>query len=196
MNHQSNNIPEYKVSEFNKIFNETVTTAFSLIKIKGEVSNLKKHYSGHIYFNLKDENSIINAVCWKINKNHLSIQPEEGLEVIAKGKISTYAKSISVYQLNVENIEVAGQGALLKLIEETVPVKLISVNHSTDPEIHDYDENIEDWQYLDPVERFKKEVKLHMSNNLSKKEAINRAINTEPFDRIPDIIIYADEIDE
>ena len=118
MNHQSNNIPEYKVSEFNKIFNETVTTAFSLIKIKGEVSNLKKHYSGHIYFNLKDENSIINAVCWKINKNNLSIQPEEGLEVIAKGKISTYAKSISVYQLNVENIEVAGQGALLKLIEE------------------------------------------------------------------------------
>ena len=112
------NIPEYGVSEFNKIINETVSTAFSLIKIRGEISNLKKHYSGHIYFNLKDENSIINAVCWRTNVAKLSFNPEEGIEVVATGKISTYAKSISVYQINIENIKIAGEGALLKLIEE------------------------------------------------------------------------------
>jgi len=118
MNLIKKNIPEYGVSEFNDIFSETVRSAFSLIKIRGEISNLKKHYSGHIFFNLKDENSIINAVCWKSNAPNLLIEPEEGLEIVATGKISTYAKSISVYQLNIENIEVAGEGALLKLIEE------------------------------------------------------------------------------
>ena len=113
-----NNVPEYTVSEFNKIFNETVSTAFSFVKIRGEISNLKKHYSGHIYFNLKDENSIINSVCWRDNVHKLNFDPEEGIEVIATGKISTYAKSISVYQINIENIEIAGEGALLKLIED------------------------------------------------------------------------------
>ena len=118
MNLIENNVPEYTVSEFNKIFNETVSTAFSFVKIRGEISNLKKHYSGHIYFNLKDENSIINSVCWRDNVHKLNLDPEEGIEVIATGKISTYAKSISVYQINIENIEIAGEGALLKLIED------------------------------------------------------------------------------
>ena len=118
MSSTDDNIPEYKVTEFNKVFNETVSSAFDLIRIRGEISNLKKPSSGHLYFNLKDENSIINAVCWNINKSKLTIEPEDGLEIVAKGKITTYAKSISVYQLNVENIEIAGEGALLKLIEE------------------------------------------------------------------------------
>ena len=113
-----NNIPEYSVSEFNKIINETVSTAFSHIKIRGEISNLKKHYSGHIFFNLKDENSIINAVCWRTNVTELSFKPEEGIEVVATGKISTFAKSISVYQINIEDIKIAGEGALLKLIQQ------------------------------------------------------------------------------
>ena len=112
------NIPEYSVSEFNKIINETISTAFNLIKIRGEISNLKKHYSGHIFFNLKDENSIINAVCWRTNVTELSFKPEEGIEVVATGKISTFAKSISVYQINIEDIKIAGEGALLKLIQQ------------------------------------------------------------------------------
>ncbi|PPR44746.1 MAG: Exodeoxyribonuclease 7 large subunit [Alphaproteobacteria bacterium MarineAlpha5_Bin11] len=112
------NVPEYSVSEFNDIFNETVRSAFGLIKIRGEISNLKKHYSGHIYFNLKDEDSIINSVCWKSNTQRINFNLEEGLEVIATGKITTYAKSISVYQLNIEKIVIAGEGALLKLIED------------------------------------------------------------------------------
>ena len=114
----NNNVPEYTVSEFNDIFSETVRTAFGLVKIRGEISNLKIHYSGHMYFNLKDDQSIINAVCWRTNVSKLSIEPEEGMEIIATGKISTYAKSISVYQLNIESIAIAGEGALLKLIEE------------------------------------------------------------------------------
>ena len=118
MKQLKDNIPEYSVSEFNSIIKETLSTAFNPIKIRGEISNLKKHYSGHIYFNLKDENSIINAVCWRTNVNKLSFEPEEGIEVVAKGKISTYAKSISVYQINIEDIKIAGEGALLKLVEQ------------------------------------------------------------------------------
>jgi len=55
MNNFEDNIPEYTVTEFNNIFNETIKTAFNLIKIRGEISNLKKHYSGHFYFVLKDD---------------------------------------------------------------------------------------------------------------------------------------------
>ena len=98
-----NNIPEYGVTEFNEIFKEIINNSFDLIKIKGEISNLKKHYSGHIYFNLKDEESIINSVCWRDKVLNLTIEPEEGMEIIATGRISTYAKSISVYQINIEN---------------------------------------------------------------------------------------------
>ena len=85
---------------------------------------------------------------------------------------------------------------LLKLIEDTIPTKLISINHSTDPSIHDYDENINDYQYIDPIENFKKTIINLMDNNLTKEEAVKRAINTEPFDRIPEIIMYADDINE
>jgi hypothetical protein len=85
---------------------------------------------------------------------------------------------------------------LLKLIEDTIPTKLISINHSTDPSIHDYDENINDYHYIDPIEIFKKTIINLMDNNLTKEEAVKMAINTEPFDRIPEIIMYADEINE
>ena len=87
-----NNIPEYTVTEFNNALSDTINRAFDFIKIRGEISNLKFHQSGHIYFNLKDESSIINIVCWRANVSKLSFKPEEGAEVIATGKISTYAK--------------------------------------------------------------------------------------------------------
>ena len=84
---------------------------------------------------------------------------------------------------------------LLKLIEDTIPTKLISINHGMDG-IHDYDENINDYQYIDPIENFKKTIINLMDNNLTKEEAVKRAINTEPFDRIPEIIMYAVDINE
>lgn len=118
MSFLQNNVPEYSVSEFNFAIKETVSSAFDLIKIRGEISNLKNHSSGHIYFSLKDEDSVINAVCWRTNVKRLNFNPEDGVEVIVIGKVTTYAKSISVYQINVENIKIAGEGALLKLVED------------------------------------------------------------------------------
>ena len=90
-----NNIPEYTVTEFNNALSDTINRAFDFIKIRGEISNLKFHQSGHIYFNLKDESSIINIVCWRANVSKLSFKPEEGAEVIATGKISHNLEIIS-----------------------------------------------------------------------------------------------------
>ena len=118
MDFSNNNIPEYSVSEFNVAIKETINTAFDLVKIRGEISNLKIASSGHLYFSLKDETSVINSVCWRANVPKLNFKPEEGIEVIAIGKISTFAKSISTYQINIANIQIAGEGALLKLIGE------------------------------------------------------------------------------
>ena len=112
------NIPEYEVSQFNKIFKELVETNFSYVKIRGEISELKNASSGHIYLTLKDDNSILNATLWSQKKNNLLVIPEVGMEVIVTGKISTYAKSISTYSINIDRLELAGEGALLKIIED------------------------------------------------------------------------------
>ena len=112
------NIPEYEVSQFNKIFKNLVESNFDYIRIRGEISDLKNASSGHTYLTLKDDASVLNATIWSQKKNYLKIKPEVGMEVIVTGKISTYAKSISTYSINIDNIELAGEGALLKLIEE------------------------------------------------------------------------------
>ena len=112
------NIPEYKVSQFNRLFKELVEVNFDYVKIKGEISELKQASSGHLYLTLKDETSVLNATIWKQKKDNLRIKPEIGMEVIVSGKISTYAKSISTYSINIDNLELAGEGALLRLIDE------------------------------------------------------------------------------
>ena len=112
------NIPEYEVTQFNKIFKEVVENNFDYIRIRGEISELKIAASGHIYLTLKDSTSILNATIWNQKKEYLNIKPEIGMEIIATGKISTYAKSISTYSINIDKIEIAGEGALLKLIED------------------------------------------------------------------------------
>ena len=112
------NIPEYEVSQFNTVFKEVVETNFDYVRIRGEISELKKASSGHIYLTLKDDSSILNATIWSQKKNYLNLQPEIGMDVIVTGKISTYAKSISTYSINIDKIEIAGEGSLLKLIEE------------------------------------------------------------------------------
>ena len=112
------NIPEYEVTQFNQKIKDVVESNFTYVRIKGEVSQLKSASSGHIYLTLKDENSVLNATIWSQKKNYLQIQPEVGMEVIVTGKISTYAKSISTYSINIDRIELAGEGALLKLIED------------------------------------------------------------------------------
>ena len=112
------NIPEYEVSQFNKAIKEVVELNFDYVRIKGEISDLKNASSGHVYLTLKDDSSVLNATIWSQKKNYIKIKPEVGMEVIVTGKISTYAKSISTYSINIDNLELAGEGALLKLIEE------------------------------------------------------------------------------
>lgn len=115
---EMHNVPIYSVSEISGAVKQVVEDSFSYVRIRGELSKVNRNQrSGHMYFDLKDENSLIAGVCWKGVASRLTIQPEEGMEVIATGKISTFAGS-SKYQIIISSIELAGQGALLKMLEE------------------------------------------------------------------------------
>ncbi|MGD9637878.1 MAG: exodeoxyribonuclease VII large subunit [Alphaproteobacteria bacterium] len=105
------------VSEVSLKIKSALENGLGLVKIKGEITGFKKHYSGHLYFSLKDENALISAICWRGNADRLSIAPEEGLEVICSGRITTY-QGRSQYQIIVEKMEASGEGALLKLLME------------------------------------------------------------------------------
>jgi exodeoxyribonuclease VII large subunit len=111
------NIPEFSVSELAQSVRRTLEDRFSLVRVRGEISGFKAYASGHGYFDLKDADAVLASVMWKGNLQRLGFRPEDGLEVIATGKLSGYPKS-SRYQLVVERMEVAGVGALLKQIEE------------------------------------------------------------------------------
>lgn len=113
----SKNIPEFSVSELAFALKKNIETAFPYIRVKGEISGLKRHTSGHVYFSLKDEAALIAGVCWKGMYSSLAFPLEEGMEVIAIGRLTTYPGR-SQYQLVLEGVELAGQGALLKLLEE------------------------------------------------------------------------------
>jgi exodeoxyribonuclease VII large subunit len=111
------NVPELSVSELAFSLKKTLEDTYGRIRVRGELSRVKIHTSGHMYTDLKDENACLNAVCWKTTLNRLSVKPEEGLEVICTGKISSYPAR-SNYQLIIESMELAGEGALLKMLEE------------------------------------------------------------------------------
>ena len=111
------NLPIYSVSEISAAIKRTMEDAFPRIRVRGEVSGLRRPGSGHLYMDLKDENGVINAVCWRGVAARLAVAPEDGLEIIVTGRITTYGPS-SRYQIVIEEVELAGEGALLKLIEE------------------------------------------------------------------------------
>lgn len=112
------NAAEYTVSEIAQAVKRTVEGEFGHVRVRGEISGFRgQHSSGHAYFTLKDENASIDAVVWKGNWARLLFKPEEGLEVIATGRLTTFPKS-SKYQIVVEQIEPAGAGALMALLEE------------------------------------------------------------------------------
>ena len=119
MNNENNNQDKdiLTVSEISSQIKHKLEQDFGLVKIKGEISGFKKHSSGHLYFNLKDENAVISAICWRGNASKNTIKPEEGLEVVCLGKITTY-QGRSQYQIIVDKIESSGEGALLKLLLE------------------------------------------------------------------------------
>tara|TARA_B100000579_G_scaffold220111_1_gene179996 strand:+ start:5969 stop:7303 length:1335 start_codon:yes stop_codon:yes gene_type:complete len=113
-----NNIPEYFVSQFNKKFKTLIESEFDYVKIRGEISEIKTATKGQIYLTIKDEESILSGVIWASKKKFLNYLPELGMDVILIGRITTWSKFKTTYQIDIDNIEIAGEGALLKLIEE------------------------------------------------------------------------------
>src|SRR5665213_3453487 len=111
------NQPEYTVSELAAALKRSVEENFSLVRVRGEVSGYKKHGSGHWYFALKDSDAVLDAVCWRTTAMRLTVRPEDGMEVVATGRLTTYPGR-SKYQLIVDSLELAGRGALLKLLED------------------------------------------------------------------------------
>lgn len=116
-NSQLSNIPEFSVSDLAGSLKKTLEESFGRVRVRGELSRVTLAASGHMYSSLKDEGAVIDAVCWKGTISKLSVKPEEGLEVICTGRITTYPQS-SKYQLVIESMELAGEGALLKMLEE------------------------------------------------------------------------------
>src|SRR6187402_3835695 len=112
------NSPEYTVSELSSALKRTVEDAYGHVRVRGEISGFRgPHSSGHCYFALKDESAKIEAVVWKFAHARMRFKPQEGLEVIATGKLTTFPGS-SKYQIVIERLEPAGVGALMALMEE------------------------------------------------------------------------------
>ena len=108
---------EYTVTEISTQIKNVVEEKFSYVRVKGEIFGAKRADSGHWYLSLKDENSQLSAVCWRGVASVLPLKIEDGLEVVATGKITTFSGRSS-YQLVIERLELAGEGALLKLLNE------------------------------------------------------------------------------
>lgn len=108
--------PEYTVSELSHKLKRVVEGEFSYVQVRGEISKVTLAKSGHLYTSLKDADSVLDAVCWKGTVTRLSVRPEEGMEVVCTGRLTTYPGR-SNYQLIIETMELAGQGALLKMLE-------------------------------------------------------------------------------
>jgi exodeoxyribonuclease VII large subunit len=118
MNEPRINIPEWTVSELSAALRRTVEDTYGHVRVRGEISGYRgRHSSGHAYFALKDEGARIDAVVWKTAFGRMRIKPEEGLEVIATGRLTTYPGRSS-YQIVIESLEPAGLGALMALLEQ------------------------------------------------------------------------------
>ncbi len=111
------NSPALTVSQLSHQLKRTVEDAFGYVRVKGEISQPKLAGSGHCYLRLKDEDAVIDGIIWRGAMAKIGIRPEEGMEVIATGKLTTYPGRSS-YQIIIESLELAGQGALLKLLED------------------------------------------------------------------------------
>ena len=112
------NAAALSVSEISAALKRTVEDTFGFVRVRGELSGVKRAASGHMYLSMKDENARLDAVMWRGTVGRLNFQPEDGLEVIATGKLTTYPGR-SNYQLVIERMEIAGEGALLALLART-----------------------------------------------------------------------------
>ena len=111
------NAHEFTVSEISGAVKRTIEGEFGRVRVKGEVGRVFPARSGHLYFDLKDDHSVIAAVSWKGQVARLTVRPEEGMEVVATGRLTTFA-SQSKYQITVEEIRPAGVGALMAMLEK------------------------------------------------------------------------------
>lgn len=116
MSDDASNTPEYSVSELAGALKRTVEDAYGFVRVRGELGRVTIAKSGHAYLDLKDDRAVIDGVMWKGNVGRLSFRPEEGLEVIVEGKLSTYPGR-SKYQIIIDKMEPAGAGALMALLE-------------------------------------------------------------------------------
>ena len=117
-NQPATNLVEYSVSELAFALKRTVEEAYGLVRLRGEISGFKgQHASGHCYFVLKDEKAAIEAVIWRSTFQRLKFKPEQGLEVIVKGRVTTYPDK-SKYQIVIDDLKPAGIGALMALLEQ------------------------------------------------------------------------------
>lgn len=112
----SSNIPEYSVGAISSAIRRVLEGTFGRVRVRGEITEMKRYASGHVYLSLKDEGGKISGVIWRGNVSRLGMVPENGTEVIATGKISSYGER-SNYQLIIDSMEFAGEGALLARIE-------------------------------------------------------------------------------
>jgi exodeoxyribonuclease VII large subunit len=110
------NTPEFSVSEIAGAVKATLEASFGRVRVRGEIAELKAYSSGHVYFSLKDEGAKIRAIIWRGVAARVGLKPENGVEVIATGKITSYPER-SEYQLIIERLEYAGAGAMLARIE-------------------------------------------------------------------------------
>ncbi|WP_286830577.1 MULTISPECIES: exodeoxyribonuclease VII large subunit [Kordiimonas] len=111
------NIFEYSVSELSGALKRSVEDQFGYVRVRAELSGVKRPASGHLYFALKDDKAVLDGVCWRGVAGRFAFKPEDGLEVICTGKLTTYPAR-SKYQMVVEHMEPAGAGALMALLEE------------------------------------------------------------------------------
>src|SRR5271170_7811286 len=105
------NLTEYTVSELSLALKRSIEEEFGYVRVRGEVSGFKRHGSGHCYLALKDSDAVLDAVIWRPLAQRLTLKPEDGMEVVCTGRMTTYAGR-SKYQLVIEAVELAGIGAL------------------------------------------------------------------------------------
>ncbi len=114
---QTSNLPELSVTELSMALKRTIETAYDHVRVRGELGRVTIARSGHMYADLKDDKAVLNTIMWKGQVSRLPFRPEEGLEVIATGRLSTYPGR-SNYQLIADSLRPAGVGALMALLEE------------------------------------------------------------------------------
>ncbi len=112
------NAEPLSISEISNLLKRTVEDRFGFVRLRGELSGVKRAASGHLYCALKDDKAVLDGVMWRGNAERLPFRPEDGLEVVASGKLTTYPGR-SKYQIVIERMELAGEGALLALLEKT-----------------------------------------------------------------------------